>query len=120
VGLITSNRNGYEYFNSTAALLRPSKKSKVEQLSSITIGYIATIKESKDPTIWKSMRILLDSGCATTLIDQNLVKTLKTTKENRTKWTTKAGNFSTTKKCEITFTLPALHKHRQVRWQQEA
>ena len=34
-----------------------------------------------------------------------------TTKENRTKWTTKAGNFSTNRKCEITFTLPALHKH---------
>ena len=116
MGLITSNRNCYEYFNSTATLLRPSKKSKVEQLSSITIGYIATIKGSKDPTIWKSMRILLDSGCAATLINQNLVKILKTTKENRTKWTTKAGNFSTHRKCEITFTLPALHKHRQITW----
>ena len=116
MGLITSNRNCYEYFNSTATLLRPSKKSKVDQLSSITIGYIATIKGSKDPIIWKSMRILLDSGCAATLINQNLVKTLKTTKENRTKWTTKAGNFSTHRKCEIIFTLPALHKHRQITW----
>jgi hypothetical protein len=62
------------------------------------------------------MRILLDSGCAATLINQNLVKTLKTTKENRTKWTTKAGNFSTHRKCEIIFTLPALHKHRQITW----
>jgi hypothetical protein len=62
------------------------------------------------------MRILLDSGCATTLSNQNLVKTLNTTKENRTKWTTKAGNLSTHRKCEITFTLPALHKHRQITW----
>jgi hypothetical protein len=74
---------------------------KVEQLSSITIGYIATIKGSKDPIIWKSMRILLDSGCAATLINQNLVKTLRTTKEHTTKWTTKAGNFSTHRKCEV-------------------
>jgi hypothetical protein len=116
VGLLISNRNCCKYFNSTATLLRPSKKSKVEKLSSITIGYIATIKDSKDPTIWKSMRILLNSGCAATLINQNLVKTLKTTKEDRTKWTTKAGNFSTHRKCEITFTLPALHKHRQITW----
>jgi hypothetical protein len=95
VGIINSNRNCYEYFNSMATLLRPSKKSKVDQLSSITKAYIATIKGSKDPIIWKSMRILLDSGCAATLINQNFVKTLKTTKEYRTKWTTKAGNFST-------------------------
>jgi hypothetical protein len=91
-----SGRTWFEYFNSTATLLRPSKKSKVEQLSSITIGYIATIKGSNDPIIWKSMRILPDSGCAGTLINQNLVKTLKTTKENRTKSTTKAGNFKLT------------------------
>jgi hypothetical protein len=76
---------------SEIAVERPSK---VEQLSSTTIGYKATIKGSKDPIIWKSMRILLDSGCAVTLINQNLVKSLKTTKEHRTKWTTKAGNFS--------------------------
>jgi Retroviral aspartyl protease len=62
------------------------------------------------------MRILLDSGCTATLINQNLVTTLKTTKDNRTKWTTKAGKFSTHSKCEITFTLPALQKHRQVTW----
>jgi hypothetical protein len=116
VGLITSNRNFYEYFNCTATLLRPSKKSKVEQLSSIIIGYIATIKGSKDPTILKSMRILLDSSCAASLINQNLVKTLKNTKEDRTKWTTKAGHFSTHRKCEIAFTLPALHIHRQITW----
>jgi excinuclease UvrABC helicase subunit UvrB len=116
VELLISNRNCYEYFNSTATLLRPSKKLKVEQLSSITIGYIATIMGSNNPINWKSMRILLDSGCAATLINQDLVKTLKTTKENRTKWTTKAGNFSTHRKCEIIFTLPALHKHRQITW----
>jgi hypothetical protein len=62
------------------------------------------------------MRILLDSGCAATLINQYLVKTLIATNEHRTKWTTKAGNFSTHRKCEITFTLPALHKHRQITW----
>jgi hypothetical protein len=43
-------------------------------------------------------------------------ETLKTTKENRTKWTTKAGNSSTHRKCEITYTLLALHKHRQITW----
>jgi hypothetical protein len=116
VGSLISNKNCYKCFNSTATLLRPSERSNVELLPSITIGYIATIKGSKDPILWKSIRILLDSGCAATLFNQNLVKTLNTTKENRTKWTTKAGNFSTHRKCEVTFTSPALHKHRQITW----
>jgi hypothetical protein len=38
---------------------------------------IATIKGSKDPILWKSMRILLDSGCAATLINQDLVNHVK-------------------------------------------
>jgi hypothetical protein len=57
---------------------------------------------------------LVDSGCAATLMNQNLVKTLINTTEKRTKWTTKA--FNTHWKCQITFTLPALHKHRQITW----
>jgi hypothetical protein len=62
------------------------------------------------------MRILLNSGCAATLINQNLAKTRTTPKEKRTKRTTNAGYFGTHRKCEITFTLPALHKHRQITW----
>jgi hypothetical protein len=61
------------------------------------------------------MRILA-SGCVATLINQSIVKTLKTIKEKRTKWTSNAGNSCTHKKFEITFTLPALHKHRQITW----
>jgi len=113
---LISNINCYEYFGSTTTLLRPSKKLRVDQLSSITIGYLATVKGTKDPNNWKRMRILLDSGCAATLINCSLVKTLVTTKEKKTKWTTKAGEFSTHRKCEITFTLPALHKHREITW----
>jgi hypothetical protein len=38
------------------------------------------------------------------------------TKETKTKWTTKAGKFSTTRKCELSFTLPAFHAHREITW----
>jgi hypothetical protein len=62
------------------------------------------------------MRILLDSVYAATLINQSLIGTLKATKEKKTKWTTKAGQFSTHRKCEITFTLPVFHKHREISW----
>ena len=118
MGSLSSNSSSicYEYFGSTATLLRPSKKTKLEQLSSITIGYLATSKGRKDPNTWQRMRILLDSGCAATLINHNLVKTLESTIDKKTKWITKAGNFTTNRKCEITFTLPALHKHREITW----
>ena len=106
---IISSSNCYENFGSTATLLRPSNRTKIEQLSSITIGYIATKKGKKDPTHWKRMIIFLDSSCAETLINQSLIKTLDTTREKKTEWTTKAGNLSTLRRYEITFTLPALH-----------
>jgi hypothetical protein len=96
---ITINNTCYEYFGSTSTLFRSSKKSKVEQLSSITIGYVATIKGTKDPNNWKIMRILLNSGCAATLINHSLIMTLDTTKEIKTKWTTKAGEFCTHRMC---------------------
>jgi hypothetical protein len=104
VGSSISKRNCYEYFSSTLTLLRPSKNSKIEQLSSITIGYIATKKGNKDPIHGKSMIILLYSGCAATLINQSC-KTLKATKEKRTKWTSKAGNLSSHRKCVVKYHL---------------
>lgn len=115
MGSKKNNSICYEYFGSTAELLRPSKKTKTEHLSSITIGYLA-LKKDKREIQWKRMRILLDSGCAATLINQSIIDKLKTTPEKTTKWTTKAGKFSTHRRCEITFTLPAFHKHREITW----
>ena len=62
------------------------------------------------------MKILLDSGCGATLINKNLVEKLKTTKETKTKWKTKAGSFVTERKCKINFTLPALFEKREINW----
>jgi hypothetical protein len=85
---------------------------------SITVGYLATVKGTKDPNNWKRkrMRILLVSGCAATLINHSIVKSLDTTKETKTKWTTKAVKYSSHRRCEITFTLPGPHKHRNIIW----
>jgi hypothetical protein len=72
---------------------------------SITIGYLATSKGRKDPNTGQRMRILLDSGCAATLINHYSVKILESTLDKKKKWITKAGNFTTNRKCEIIFTL---------------
>ena len=105
-----------EYFGSTADLLRPKKRPKIEHLSSITIGYLHTKIGSKKASDIKRMKVLLDSGCGATLINHSLIGRLKTTKEKKTKWKTKSGSFNTNKKCNVTFGLPAFHEHRKINW----
>ena len=114
--IVKINKNIFQCYTSTAELLRPKKKAKMENLSSITIGYLASRKGSEKARDLKRMRVLLDSGCAATLINQSLIDKLKTKKEKKTKWTTKAGKFSTNRKCKIKFTLPAFHQHRKINW----
>jgi hypothetical protein len=78
---ITINSKSDEYFASTSTILRPSTKLRVEQLLSITIGYLSTVKDIKDHNNKKTMKILLDSGCAATLMNHSLIKILDTDKE---------------------------------------
>ena len=62
------------------------------------------------------MRILLDSGCGGTLINKKFVNNSKSTKDKQTSWTTKAGKFKTTRKCEVDFTLPAFDAGKVITW----
>ena len=104
-----------ECFGSTAQLLRPNKRQKQEHLSPITIGYLASRKGSRKAKHWKRIKILFDSGNAATLINKSLIGSLAITNHKSTNWITKAGTFCTTKKCNINFTLPALHEHREIK-----
>ena len=117
---ITKNKENFyfkECFGSTADLRRPKKRSKTENLSSITIGYLESRKGSLKSRDLKRMRVLLDSGCGATLINHSLIGKLKTTNQKKTtKWKTKAGTFNTDKRCKINFSLPAFHEHRKISW----
>ena len=102
-----------ECFASTAQLLRPKKKSKVDDLSTITLGYIRNKNPFKDGEK-KTFRVLFDSGCSATLINKRFVRHWKKTEDKQVKWSTKAGSFKTKRKCEIEFTLPAFHDNRKI------
>ena len=102
-----------ECFASTADLLRPKKRVKVEELSTITIGYIKN-KRANQLKESQRIRVLFDSGCSSTLINKSLVKHWKKTDLKPIKWSTKAGSFKTKRKCEIEFTLPAFHENRKI------
>ena len=105
--------NTFECLASTAELLRPKKKAKIEDLSTITIGYIKD-KGSNKSMEKQRLRVLFDSGCSATLINKRFVKHWKKSKLKTTKWSTKAGSFKTNHRCEIEFTLPAFHEHRKI------
>ena len=91
-------------FASTAQLLRPKKKAKLEHLSSITIGYLATRDGSRKPKHWKRMKILFDSGCAATLVNHELVSNLRQTRDQKTTSTSQILRFT---KCQAE--KPACH-----------
>jgi hypothetical protein len=45
--------NGHKYFVSMVILLRPDEKAKIEQLTSITSGYLDSKKDNRKAKIWK-------------------------------------------------------------------
>ena len=61
-----------ECLASTAELLRPKKKQKVDELSTITLGYIKN-KSSKNHDKHR-LRVLFDSGCSSTLVNRSVLK----------------------------------------------
>jgi hypothetical protein len=117
----TKNINGNEIicdnieccFASTADLLHPKKRTKVEDLSMVTIGYI----KNKNPDRLEEnqrLRVMLDSGCSFTMINKRFVKHWKKTLVKTIKWSTKAGSFKTKRSCDIEFSLPGFHEHRKI------
>jgi transposase InsO family protein len=107
------NVKSVECFASTADLLRPKKRTKTEDLSTITLGYIQD-KSSENPKEKLRLRVLFDSGCGATLINKRFVRNWTKTNHKATKWSTKAGSFKTKRKCEFKFTLPAFHENRTI------
>lgn len=102
-----------ECLASTAELLRPQKRSKVEDLSTVSIGYIKDKHPDREGTN-KCFRVLFDSGCSATLINKRFVRHWKKVENKSVKWSTKAGSFKTKRRCEIQFTLPAFHENRNI------
>jgi hypothetical protein len=70
-------------FTSTAEILRPKKRIKVEDLSTVTIGYI----KDKHPDRLdenQRVRVLFNFGCSATMINKKLSNTLEeTTSQNQ-------------------------------------
>ena len=65
---------------------------------------------------FKNFRILLDSGCSSTIAMGRLVKKLGLQEDTPMQWNTQAGNITTDFKVKIDFTLLALSATNFVTW----
>jgi hypothetical protein len=80
-----------ECLASTAELLCPKKRTKVEELSTITLAYMQD-KSTNRAGQKQKLRVLFDSGCGATLINRKFVRHWKKTESKSTKWSTKEGH----------------------------
>ena len=110
------NRNKRKFDCNVATAFRSRKRQNTGNISPITIGYLTTKPNNWKEQNIKRLRILFDSGCEATLVNKNVVKKLTKVKCSKVNWTTKAGSFQTTEKCEIQLKLPALHEHKEIKW----
>src|SRR6187200_1806308 len=99
--IYTESQN-IDCYVSMAEMLRPKKKAKTENLSTITLGYLHSKRGSMKVKHQKRIRILFNTGCgATLMIHHSLIKNLIPKLERPSNWSTKAGSFQTTKTCKI-------------------
>ena len=93
-----------------------TKKQKIREYSSITLGYLHSRKGSRKPKHLRRLKILFDSGCSHTIINQAVTQGITKNTNKKSKWQTKGGTVKTTKTCQIVFNLPFFHKHRDITW----
>jgi hypothetical protein len=103
--MAVNQKETIECLASTAELLRPKKRTKVEELSTVTIAYMKNKRPDQAGEKLK-LRVLFDSGCGATLVNKKFVRHWKKKESKTTKWSTKGGSFKTKRKCEIQITLP--------------
>ena len=109
-----SNKSKYQQFTLQALLADKLDTKNVEtELSPIVFAKIRTSK-GKDGK-FKLAKVLLDTGCTTSIVNQDLVKKLTWNKGPKIRWKTTAGYFQTGNKVTIDFTLPELWEKREVK-----
>ena len=116
MGHSLTNSENVECYVTTAELLRPKKKSKSKDLTTTTAGWLHPKAGSRKKKRRRPLKILLDTGCGGTLVHKDVIKGLERIPDKKTKWSTKAGTFSTSTKCKITFCLPEFHEQKDITW----
>ena len=93
--------------------LHKPKKQKTVQVSPVAIGHVNT--RIGKPRV-KRVKILLDSGTSSSIILHKYVKNLRQNDTAATIWQTQGGQFITTKRCKVHFSLPEFFDNRLIHW----
>ena len=91
------------------------KKFKTEHLRPVLFIQLNTNSEESEIT---TIRALLDSGAAGTMISNKYAKTLRIERDpnGTTEWTTPGGTFATSQKAKCQFILPELNEKSSFEW----
>ena len=102
-------------YNLLHDIINPPKRAKNlnSRYAPILHGCINT---RKDKAKFKNFRVLLDSGCSSTIVMGRLVEKLYPGKYSQMQWHTQAVNITTNLKVKVYFTLSALSAIYIVTW----
>jgi len=75
----------------------------------------ATIRERRGRAKGKTIKVLLDSGASSSLVNADKVAKLKVKRSTPAQWNTAAGSFSTIARCALEFALPELSPSKVVK-----
>ncbi len=95
-------------------LRKKRRNIQTTDLSPVTVAHLKTSLGKTKKTEVKLLRVLFDSGCTATLINNTFCKKLRVTNDRSLTWETKAGTFETNGKCKLQFALPEFYKDRIV------
>ena len=96
-------------------IINPPKRTKKLNIhySPILHGCINT---TKNKARFKFFRILLESGCSSTILMGRLIEKQRPGKYAPMQWNTQAGNITNNLKVKIDFTLPGISATNVVTW----
>ena len=108
-----SNKSKYDHFTLKALLAgKLQTKKRLDNLSPIVFGELKVNKATKAK--YETVKILLDTGCTTSIINDKIVKNLSWSKGPKVSWKTSNGYFNTTNTVKVQFTLFELWENREI------
>ena len=96
-------------------IINPPKRAKTLNIHYSPIIHVF-MNTRRGKAKFKNCRILLDSGCSSTIVLGRLVKQLGLEKDSPVQWNTQSGNITTNLKVNVDFTLPALIATNDLTW----
>ncbi|MGH7954422.1 MAG: hypothetical protein ACREOZ_00520, partial [Gloeomargaritales cyanobacterium] len=104
-----NNLNDIDSYSFPTSTTRKKRKKAVYVPQ--TIGTIASLAYA-NPT---ALRVLIDSGCTSTIILKKYAKQFHTVVEPKT-WKTEKGTFTTTHRAKVNFKLPEFCRMKEIAW----